>query len=42
MIEEKDLYEYCRKRITACRAAGQQEGVVAYNDVMDWIDAHRR
>lgn len=42
MIEEKELYEYCRKRITACRAANQQEDIVAYNDVMDWINAHRR
>ena len=42
MIEEKELYEYCRKRITACRADNQQEGIVAYNDVMEWIDAHRR
>ena len=42
MIEEKELYDYCRKRISACRAANQVEGIVAYNDIMDWIDSHKR
>lgn len=42
MIPEEKLYDYCRHRISACRKAGQLEGIAAYNDVMEWIDVNKR